>query len=705
MTAAALYEVRDNIALITLNSPPVNGLGLALRSAILEGFRQAIKDHAVQGIVLASSGPIFCGGADITEFSRPELAMADPFLPTIIDEIERSQKLVVAAINGMALGGGLELALAADYRISDAAAKLGLPEVHLGILPGGGGTQRLPRLVGAKLATEMIVSGTAITAQKALSAGLIDQIGEGNLLDDAIAYIRALIDSNAALRDCNDIRVDTSELPANFFADFRQSIARKTRGFFAPERCIQCVEAAIEMPLAEGLQREQALFAECLNTPQARAQQHLFFAERAATKIPGVDSKIPTRDVKKVAVIGSGTMGGGIAMNFMNVGIPVVMLDLNAEALARGIKVIQKNYEVSASKGKLTAEQVEQRMGLLSGTTEYSALHDVDLVIEAVFEKMDVKHAVFKSLDDVCKPGCILASNTSTLNIDEIAAVTQRPQDVLGLHFFSPANVMRLLEIVRCDKTNDDVLVTCIKLAQKIKKVPVVVGVCFGFVGNRMLEPYMREGMRLLLEGATPIQIDKALTDFGMAMGLCSMGDLAGLDVGYFIREGRREDIAHDQSYCAIADELAKLGRYGQKTGRGLYIYEGRDQQEDPEVLEIATRLAAELGIERREISAEEIVERMIFSMVNAGAQILEEGKAYRSSDCDLIYTNGYGFPVWRGGPMQYADATGLDFVLSALEKYRQQLGEYGEMWFKPSSLLVKLVADGKQFKHHKVGA
>lgn len=692
------YEVRDNIAIITLNSPPVNGLGHPLRTAIVDSLDKAAADDSVKAVVVASAQKIFCGGADISEFSDPKLAMAQPHLPGVIAKMEAFNKPVVAAINGMALGGGLELALGAHYRIAEVKAKVGLPEVNLGILPGGGGTQRVPRLAGVELALQMMTSGAPIPAAKAHKAGLIDRISEGNLVDDAVAYATELVDNGAELRNCHSIAVDISNLPENYFTEFRQTIARKTRGFYAPERIIQCVEAAIELPLVDGLKREQQLFTECLATPQARAQQHLFFAERAATKVPGVDPRTPTRDVKKVAIIGSGTMGGGIAMNFINVGIPVVMLDLNGEALEKGMAIIRKNYEISAKKGRLSAEKVEQLMALLSGTTSYDDLADVDLVIEAVFEKMAVKHAVFKELDRVCKTGCILASNTSTLNIDEIAAVTSRPQDVLGLHFFSPANVMRLLEIVRCEKTADDVLVTCIKLAQVIRKVPVVVGVCFGFVGNRMLEPYSREGMRLLLEGATPAQIDKALYKFGFAMGLCSMGDMAGLDVGYFVRESRRELINHDKSYCALGDKLAELGRYGQKTGRGLYIYEGREQKEDPEVVELATQIAADLGIERRQINDQEIVERMVFMMINEGALILEEGKANRSSDCDLIYGNGYGFPWWRGGPMQYADEIGLDTVLNGINKYRTELGEYGDMWFKPAPLLEKLVAENKTF-------
>ncbi|WP_317931091.1 3-hydroxyacyl-CoA dehydrogenase NAD-binding domain-containing protein [Halioxenophilus sp. WMMB6] len=703
MAEPVLYQTQGNLALIQLNSPPVNGLGQAVRAGLAESVQAALADASVEAIVIASSGAIFCGGADIAEFASGNFD-AEPQLPDVLHTIEESAKPVVAAINGMALGGGLELALACDYRIADGRALLGLPEVSLGIIPGGGGTQRLPRLAGAQVALEMIVSGIPVPAQQALQSGFIDRVAVevGTLLESACSYAQELLDSHAPLRSCAQMSVDTSQLPENFFAEFRKANARKTRGFFAPERCIQAVEAACELPLAEGLKKEGELFMACMATPQARAQQHIFFAERAASKVPGVDPKTPPRKVEKVAIIGSGTMGGGIAMNFVNAGIPTTILDLNAEALERGIGVIRTNYEITAKKGKLTTEQVESRMGLLGSTTNYADIADADMVIEAVFERMDIKKSVFQTLDEVCKPGAILATNTSTLDVNQIASVTKRPEDVIGLHFFSPANVMRLLEIVRAEKTADDVIITALKVAQKIRKVPVVVGVCFGFVGNRMLEPYGREASRLVLEGASPEQIDRVLYDYGLAMGFCSMIDLAGNDISYLTRQERPELFEHDPSYAAIANVLYHKGHYGQKSGCGYYIYEGRDKSANPEIPEIAEQCRKELGIERREISDQEIIERCFYPMINEGALILEEGIAARSSDIDLIYCNGYGYPVWRGGPMQYADEIGLDTVLAGMNKYREALGEYGELWFKPAPLLKKLAAEGKPFKSFK---
>ncbi len=696
------YDVLNKIALITLDSPPVNSLGYSLRQGIQEGFQKALIDQNIAAIVIASVGKLFSGGADINELDRDKVN-AEPTLPQLLNTLEKSSKPIIAAVNGKALGGGMELTLVCDYRFAGPKAEFGQPEVHLGILPGAGGTQRLPRLVGVPLALEMIVSGKPIKVGKALQAGLVDHFyeGEGDFLNAAVQYANELVESKAPERSCAGLKVDTSGLGETFFSNFRASIARRTRGLYAPERCIQALEAACELPLAEGLKKESELFMECMNTWQARAQQHLFFAERAATKVPGVDPDTPPRNIERVAVIGSGTMGGGIAMNFLNAGIDTTILDLSAEALERGIGVIRKNYEITASKGKLTAGQVEQRMAKLKSTTRYDDIKDADLVIEAVFENIDIKKKVFNALDEICKPGAILATNTSTLDVNEIAAATRRPQDVIGLHFFSPANVMRLLEIVRGAKTADDVIVTSIKTAQAIGKLPVVVGVCFGFVGNRMLGPYGREACRLLLEGATPAQIDRVLYDFGMAMGVLSMGDLAGIDVGYLVREGIRDQLAHDPSYEKLADKLYSLGRYGQKTGRGFYIYEGRTQKEDPEVVELAAEIARDLGIERREISDQEILERTIYMLINEGAQILNENIANRSSDCDLVYCNGYGFPIGRGGPMQYADEIGLDTVLNAINKHRQALGEYGEMWFKPAPLLERLVAEGKKFKDY----
>lgn len=697
MTNAVRYHQQGRIAVISLNNPPVNSLGIATRTGVQDAFRKAIADDSVSAIVLASDGRIFCGGADISEFGT-DLTWQEPTLPQLCDELEASSKPLIAAINGMALGGGLELALACDYRISADNAKLGLPEVNLGILPGAGGTQRLPRLANVKTALEMITSGQPVSATKALEAGLVNRLAKDDLLETAIAYAEELLDSNAPVLSCVDLNVDTSDLEDDYFDQFRASIERKTRGYFAPEACIQAIEAACKLPLAQGLIKERELFDACLETPQARAQQHLFFAERAATKVPGVDPKTPARQINQVAIIGAGTMGGGIAINFINAGIPVKLLELKEEALARGLGVIRQNYGISVQRGRLTQAQVEERMALLQGTLSYDDVADADLVIEAVFESMDVKRAVFGKLDKVCKPGAILASNTSTLDLDAIAAITSRPQDVIGLHFFSPANVMRLLEIVRGAETADDVIVTALQIAKAIRKVPVVVGVCFSFVGNRMLEPYAREAHRLVLEGASPAQVDKVLTDFGMAIGPLSMYDLAGIDIGFLVRESRRDAISHDASYCLIADRLYALGRYGQKTGRGFYIYEGREKREDPEVVALAKEIAEELGIERREISDQEILERCVYMLVNEGADILDEGIAYRSGDCDIVWVNGYGFPAWRGGPMQYAEETGLPNIHASIEHYRDTLRAYGEMWFQPSKLLVQRATEGKRF-------
>lgn len=698
MTARVTYRRDGDIAILSLNQPPVNALGQPMREGLQQAFRKALADDQVTAIIIASEAKIFCGGADISEFGT-DRAFATPSLPSLLEELEASTKPVVAAIQGSALGGGLELAMACDYRIADTKARLGLPEVNLGLIPGAGGTQRLPRLAGVNLALDMTTSGKPIDAEQAESEGLIDRLSEGVLLDSALAYARELIDAGAPVRSCGDIRIDMHVFPASGFNDFRAAIARKTRGFFAPERCIQAIEAACKLPLAEGLAREQALFRECMNTPQARAQQHLFFAEREALKVRGVAPATKPRAIRSVAVIGAGTMGGGIAMNFANAGIPVKMLELKQDALDRGLATIRTNYEISARKGRITAAQVGQRMALLEGTLSYDDLANADLVIEAVFESMEVKQAVFSRLDEVCKPGAILASNTSTLDLDRIASFTSRPQDVIGLHFFSPANVMRLLEIVRGEQTADDVIVTALQVAKTIRKVPVVVGVCFGFVGNRMLEPYGREAHRLLLEGATPAQVDKVLTDFGLAMGPLSTFDLAGNDVTFLVRESRRDAIAHDPSYNKLGDELYQLGRYGQKTGRGFYIYQGRDKKEDPELIQLAESVARDLGIERREISDQEIYERCVYMLINEAADILSEGIASRPGDCDLVWVNGYGFPAWRGGPMQYADEIGLGTVLEGIEKYRRELGEHGEMWFQPSNLLRELVAAGKSFR------
>jgi 3-hydroxyacyl-CoA dehydrogenase len=700
MSNLVQYTVSNQVAVILMASPPINGMGLPLRTAIHDCYNQAANDPKVDAIVIGSACKVFCAGADISEFGT-KLPMTSPHLPELCDLIDAASKPVIAAINGQALGGGLELAMSADYRIAAPQAKFGLPEVLLGLLPGAGGSQRLPRLTSIEVAVTMITSGKPVSCQQALAAGLIDRIHDqdDDFIEAAVAYARELVDNQAPVKNCAGMTVDTSTVPASFFDDFRQKIAAKTRGLFAPEKCIQAIEAACTLPLAEGLQKERALFFECMDTSQARGLQHVFMAERAAGRIPGVDRDTAVRKIEQVAIIGSGTMGGGIAMNFANAGIKTLLLDINNEALEKGLSVIRNNYEISVKRGRLTDDQLESCMALIQGTTSYDDLAGADLVIEAVFEKMEIKKTVFEELDRVCKPGAILASNTSTLDINEIAASTRRPRDVVGLHFFSPANVMKLLEIVRGEQTSAEVLASGLKMAKTIRKTAVVVGVCFGFVGNRMLEPYAREAHRLLLEGATPEQVDRVLNDFGMVMGPFATYDLAGIDIGYFMRQGRRGETSHDPSYQIVGDKLYELGHFGQKTKRGFYLYEGRDKTPDPEVVELCQQLSTEFNIERRTISDEEITERCITSLINEGAKILEQGIAYRPGDIDVIWVYGYGFPPYRGGPMQYADEIGPDKVLDVINRYREQLGSYGEAWFQPAPLLQQLVAEGKKFR------
>ncbi|AEP29679.1 3-hydroxyacyl-CoA dehydrogenase NAD-binding domain-containing protein [Brumicola nitratireducens] len=691
------YNQEQHLALVGLNGAPVNALSKALRIGIIDSVKKALSDDKVKAIVLYSHLPLFSAGADISEFSGGDLS---PMLPEVLDVIEQSTKPVIAIVGGNAFGGGLELALACHYRITHAKNKVGLPEVHLGILPGAGGTQRLPRLTDPKTALDMIVSGapTPVTTLSGVFDLIVDSADE--LQAAAMAFATDVVEQQMPVKKVCDIELSmTSDIEA-LFEQYAQGVAAKTKGYFAPGHCVLAVKAAFTHDFKDGLARESELFMECMKTSQARAQQHFFFAERAASHVQGIAKDVVARDIKQVAVIGAGTMGGGIAMNFANAGIPVVMLELKQDALDKGLALIRRNYENSAKKGKLTTEQVEQRMSLLTGTTSYEDLSNVDLVIEAVFEKMSVKKEVFGMLDKVCKPGAILASNTSTLDLNEIAASVSRPQDVIGLHFFSPANVMKLLEIVRGEKTADDVIKTAMKLAKTIRKVGVLVGVCFGFVGNRMIEPYGREANRLMLEGATPEQVDKVIGKFGLPMGPFTMGDMAGLDIGYFVRESRREFIKHDPSYCIVADKLVAQGRVGLKVGKGAYLYEQGSRQPipDPEVIEIAKQEAKRLGIQQREISDQEILERCIYPLINEGADILKEGIASKSSDIDVIYVYGYGFPVFRGGPMQYADEIGLAEVRDRLNHYKETLGEYGQHWFTPSSLLNDLADAGKTF-------
>ncbi|MCQ8850151.1 3-hydroxyacyl-CoA dehydrogenase NAD-binding domain-containing protein [Alteromonas stellipolaris] len=695
------YTVQQGVATITMQSAPVNALSRAVRVGLIDGIESALSDDSVSAIVITSSLALFSGGADISEFSGGDLS---PNLPEVLDKIENATKPVVAVLPGPAFGGGLEVALACHHRITFAGNQVGLPEVNLGILPGAGGTQRLPRLADPATALTMIVTGKPTSVVKL--PGVFDKISDKpeHLLEDTKQYLASLNTENGIKRT-SDITLTMSEEVQGVFDAVTAQTKKAARGFFAPLKCIEAVKGAYTLAFEDGLKHEGKLFMECMNTPQARAQQHFFFAERAAGHVSDFDKSTPERSIEKVAVIGAGTMGGGIAMNFANAGIPVTMLELKQEALDKGLALIRKNYENSAKKGKLTQEQVETRMSLLSGTTTYDDLADVDLVIEAVFEKMEVKKTVFTTLDKVCKPGAILASNTSTLDVNEIAACTSRPQDVIGLHFFSPANVMKLLEVVKAEDTSADVIKTCMKLAKRIKKVAVLVGVCFGFVGNRMIEPYGREANRLLLEGASPEQVDRVLTQFGMPMGPFTMGDMAGLDIGYYVRQSRQAFISHDPTYGAVADRLVEKDRNGLKTGRGAYLYEAgsRVPIPDPEVLEIAKQEAARLGVTQRDdISDEEILVRCLYTLINEGACILEEGIAAKSSDIDVIYVYGYGFPVYRGGPMQYADEVGLGEIVDKLSTYAEKLGDYGKMWLQPSDLLIKLAQERSSFAKFK---
>ena len=690
------YETKNNVALITLDSPPVNALGLPMRKAMLKHLQQGFDDDAIKAIVITSNLALFCGGADIEEFNT-DVLWAAPNLHDLIDAVENGPKLVIAAINGIAMGGALELALGCDYRIVRQSSKMGLPEIKLGLFPGAGGTQRLPRIAGLKTATEMILSGNPITAERALSCGLADRVVAD--MDDfvvlALSYAEALVADSAPRRHCAEINVDLSPVGDDFFNQTRATIARKAYGQLAPEYCLKSIELSISTPLPEALAADTKSFFELLDTPQARAMIHVFFAEREANKIPGVSGDTESRDINSVGVIGAGIMGSGITIACLDAGFPVTILETSEEALDRGLAYIAEHYDRSVEKGRISEEKAEHLKALLTGTFDYGTLADADLVIEAVFEDLAIKKSVFQQLDKVCKSGAILASNTSTLDLNEIARTTSRPGDVIGLHFFSPANIMRLLEIVRGDATDAEVIRSTLHLAKRIRKLPVVVGVCFGFVGNRMFEAYFREGSRLLLEGAGPEQIDRVLTEFGMAMGIISVADLAGVDVSYRVRESRREEFAQDPSYQAIQDKLYQLGRYGQKTSRGSYFYEGREKTSDPEVIALCEQLASELGIERREISDQEVLERCLYPLINEGIQILDEGIAYRPGDIDLIWVNGYGFPAWRGGPLWYAEEIGLDQVLAGMNRYRGNLGEYGEMWFKPAPLLEHLVSEG----------
>ena len=693
MPATVSYEVTDGIAVITIDNPPVNAMSAAVRKGCWEALDRLAADDTARAAVLICAGRTFIAGADITEFDKP---IVDPWLPDVVEKLEASDKLIVAAIHGTALGGGLETAMGCHYRCALPSARVGLPEVHLGLLPGATGTQRLPRLAGARKALDMMTSGRQVSAREALETGIIEKLIEGDLRAGAIAWARGLLDGGAPLKRVSQLGIhDAADMDDEFYADYEQQLAGKARGFFAPFRILECVRTAVNESYPDAFRTERRLFNECKESPHSRAQRHLFFAEREVAKIPDVPKTTPAREINSVAVIGAGTMGGGIAMNFINAGMPVTVLEVDQAGLARGLGVIRKNYSAAVDKGRMTQAQLEQAMGLITPTTDYGDIAGADLVIEAVFENMEVKKKVFATLDGVCKQGAILASNTSSLDLNGIAAATKRPQDVIGMHFFAPANVMRLLEIVRGEQTAADVIATAMAMAKKIRKVGVLVGVCFGFVGNRMFFPYIREAQMMMLEGIPPERVDQVAYDWGMAMGPHAVMDLSGLDVFYKLNAEWR-DRPDDPVYCRMINVLAEMGRLGQKTGAGTYRYEGRKAVPDPEVMELARREAQALGVRQLEVSDEEIIERLLYSMVNEGARVLEEGIAIRPGDIDVIFVNGYGMPRYRGGPMKYADMAGLDNVLAAVEKYRAR---YGDRWWTPSPLLEQLARSGSSFR------
>ncbi|NVD72467.1 enoyl-CoA hydratase/isomerase family protein [Duganella sp. BJB1802] len=691
----AEYQVHGTVAVITLNHPPVNGLGLATRTAAVKGIQQALADDTVKAIVITGAGKAFSGGADIKEFNSPK-ALAEPSLHTLIATAESSTKPVVAAIHTVCMGGGLELSLGCHYRVAMPGAQIALPEVKLGLLPGAGGTQRLPRVLGLEMALNMIVSGTPVASDKLANTALFDAVftADADLVGSAVAFAETIADVRP-LPKVRDRKVDYPNHEA--FLQFSRNTVKAMSGPFpAPLECVETVAASVTMKFEDGMKFERERFLHLIQTTESKALRHAFFAERVASKVPDVPADTPVRAIKQAAVIGAGTMGGGIAMNFLNAGIPVVMLETKQEALDKGLATIRKNYENTMKKGKLTQEKFDQRMALVSGTLAYEDIGQADIVIEAVFEDMGVKETVFRKLDEVMKPGAILASNTSTLDLNQIAGFTKRPQDVIGTHFFSPANVMKLLEIVRGAQTGKDVLATALALSKKLKKTGVVSGVCDGFIGNRMIEQYSRQAGFLLEEGALPEQVDKAVEKFGFAMGPFRMGDLAGNDIGWAIRK-RRYVEKPEISYSKTADLLCEMGRYGQKTGAGWYDYKAGDRKAYPneQVNAMIVQHSADIGVARRKISDQEIVERLVYSMVNEAAHILEEGIALRASDIDMVYLTGYGFPLFRGGPMFYADTVGLPNVLAAINKYAK--GHQGSAW-KPAPLLVKLAEEGKGF-------
>ena len=697
MKGTVHYEQRDNIALMTIDNPPVNPLSSGVRQGLNDGIAQALADDSISAIVLTGAGRAFIAGADISEFGG---ASTGPSLHDCLNAMDASSKPIVAAINGTAFGGGLEVALCCHYRVIAPSAQVGLPEVKLGLLPGAGGTQRLPRLVGAEKALDFMLSGDGIPGPAAKELGICDEVVEGDIVEGGIAFAQKLIADGSpvrCIRNEDALLIPDRDRP-EIFDNARKQAARRMRKRFAPEMIVQCVEAAVNLgDFDAGMKVEAENFAQCLKHPQREALIHMFFSEREVAKIPDVPKDTPTQEINQAGVIGCGTMGGGITMSFLNVGIPVTVLELDQTALDRGIGVIKKNYDIQVQRGRMSAEEVDTRMGLLTGTTEYAGLGQADVIIEAIYENIDVKVETFKQIETVAKPGAILASNTSGLDIDKMANATSRPESVIGLHFFSPANVMKLLEVVRGEKTSKEVIATSMKLGKRLNKVAVLSGNAPGFIGNRMLGGYTRQAGEIILQGATPYQVDNVILGFGMPMGPFQMNDLVGLDLGWRARKlsgMKPEDVPIT---ARIADKLCELERFGQKTSRGFYIYpEGsRAGTADPEVVEIVEQTSAELGITRREIDDEEVLKRCLYPLINEGARILEDGIAIRPCDIDIVYINGYGFPEVTGGPMFWADQIGLDNILADIKKFEAEYG--GDIW-KPAPLLERLVAEGKGF-------
>jgi 3-hydroxyacyl-CoA dehydrogenase len=700
MPDAVTVSHRDDVAVVTLHNPPVNGLGFAVRNELHTALATTAQDPAVAAVVLTGNGKMFSGGADIREFNLTPPSGTPP-LPTLIDAIETSEKPVVAAIHGVALGGGLELTLGCHARLAAPGTRLGLPEVTLGFVPGAGGTQRLPRLIGVPDALDLIVNGLRVTAERALTLGLIDDIVDGDLLSAAIHYARRCADGTQPLRRTSALneRLAAAQATPSLFDDFRKKMARMARGYDAPYACVDCIEASITQPFPEGLANERATFLRLVSSDQSKALRHAFFAERQVTKIPDVPKHTPTQSIEQSAVVGCGTMGRGIAMAFANAGIPVTVFDMSEEALDKGLQTIRQQYAATVTKGRLSSAEMDARLARISTTRDYAGLADSDIVIEAVFEDMLLKKEVFKTLDTMCQPKTILATNTSTLDVDDIAAATNRPQQVIGTHFFSPAHIMKLMENVRGAHTSPETIASVMALAKRLGKIGVLVGICDGFVGNRMLYAYRRQADFLLEEGALPQQIDKILYDFGMPMGPYAMGDLAGLDVGWRIRQAQAATRPTHLRYSTIADRVCELGRFGQKTNAGWYRYtEGsRTPIPDPEIEQLIRSISTEQGITRRNITNQNILERCLYPLINEGAKILEEGLAQRTSDIDIVWMYGYGFPRYRGGPMFWANLVGVKTVYDTMSRLYDEHGD----WLEPAPLLRRLAEAGQSFGQH----